>query len=458
MSRSLPGQLLPCAVRLLSYSKSAMCRGVRYCSASAFEATRITQQLLDSHTVAMLEKYSRYTPAPISIQKLLDHGRKSDTGGSYLFLRHEIPTRLANMIMELKLLPSTLMHQRECSDIYQDYIRSFREAIEYEKMPNLPDTHVRFTETLSHIRRRHVDTVPQMAQAVQRMNRLSNMQDGVSDTIQYFLDRLYTSRISIHMLISHYQSLHGIQASVEGLVGTIDPECNILAIADQAYSAASLLCDNEYFDHPKLVSSGVDTTATDPGPVTCVYVPAHLHHILFEVFKNAMRASCEYAERKELADIPHIRLLVFKTEDDITLKISDRGGGIPRRRRGKIFNYMYSTAPKIFEDTSLSSGSTGTEVKPVEGPGSFGIGLSSDALPMHGLGYGLPLSRLYARYFKGDIKIGSVHGHGTDVYVYLQRLSSLAQENLPIFNAVSSARLTNTATQASDWTDNDKFL
>jgi hypothetical protein len=40
-----------------------------------------------------------------------------------------------------------------------------------------------------------------------------------------------------------------------------------------------------------------------------------------------------------------------------------------------------------------------------------------------------------------------VHGHGTDVYVYLQRLSSLAQENLPIFNAVSSAKLTNTATQ-----------
>lgn len=390
----------------------------------------------------MLEKYSRYSPAPISIQKLLEHGRMSDTGASYLFLRHEIPTRLANMIMELKLLPSTLMHQRECSDIYQDYLRSFREAIEFEKLPSIPEIHVKFTETLGHIRRRHVDTVPQMAQAVQRMNRMSNMQDGVSDTIQYFLDRLYTSRISIHMLISHYQSLHGIQASVEGLVGTIDPECDILKVAEQAYSAASMLCDNEYFDHPKLISYGVDTTATEPGPVTCVYVPAHLHHILFEVFKNAMRASCELAEKKELPEIPHIRLRVFKTEDDITLKISDRGGGIPRRRRGKIFTYMYSTAPKV---------------KQVDGAGSFGIGLSSEALPMHGLGYGLPLSRLYARYFKGDIKIGSVHGHGTDVYVYLQRLSSLAQENLPIFNAVSSAKLTNTATQVKDWTDNDKF-
>ena len=60
---------------------------------------------------------------------------------------------------------------------------------------------------------------------------------------------------------------------------------------------------------------------------------------------------------------------------------------------------------------------------------------------------GLFYVSLTIRYFKGDIKIGSVHGHGTDVYVYLQRLSSLAQENLPVYNAVSSAKLTNTATQ-----------
>ena len=90
---------------------------------------------------------------------------------------------------------------------------------------------------------------------------------------------------------------------------------------------------------------------------------------------------------------------------------------------------------------------------------------------MHGLGYGLPLSRLYARlvilfitrrgknmidmfrYFKGDIQIASVDGYGTDVYVYLQRLSHLAQENLPVYNAVSSAKLRNIATQVHDWTD-----
>ena len=43
-----------------------------------------------------------------------------------IFVRKEIPTRLANMIMELKLLPASLMDQRECQEIYHDYISSFR--------------------------------------------------------------------------------------------------------------------------------------------------------------------------------------------------------------------------------------------------------------------------------------------------------------------------------------------
>merc|ERR1719350_2328985 len=100
-----------------------------------------------------------------------------------------------------------------------------------------------------------------------------------------------------------------------------------------------------------------------------------------------------------------------------------------RRVRSKIFNYMYSTAPKV--------------VMPSSG-GSYGGG------------YGLPLSRLYARYFMGDIKLASVDGYGTDTYIYLQRLSKNAVENLPVFNSVSKDKLMNIATQVPDWTDNQK--
>ena len=50
-----------------------------------------------------------------------------------------------------------------------------------------------FTETLNVIRRRHLDTVPRMATAVFKMTKV-NSSEGVSETVQYFLDRLYINR------------------------------------------------------------------------------------------------------------------------------------------------------------------------------------------------------------------------------------------------------------------------
>ncbi|CRK22768.1 hypothetical protein BN1723_012768 [Verticillium longisporum] len=47
--------------------------------------------------------------------------------------------------------------------------------------------------------------------------------------------------------------------------------------------------------------------------------------------------------------------------------------------------------------------------------------------PMAGFGYGLPISRLYARYFGGDLKLISMEGYGTDVYLHLNRLSSSSE-------------------------------
>merc|ERR1719430_762987 len=128
------------------------------------------------------------------------------------------------------------------------------------------------------------------------------------------------SRISIHMLISHFNALQGQSTTtVTGMVGTINQHCNILEVASNAYNSASILCDGEYYDHPKLVIYAEDVTDNDENTkkvVSASYVPAHLHHILFEIFKNSMRATCEFTEERNLPKLPPITCKIFKTKED----------------------------------------------------------------------------------------------------------------------------------------------
>ena len=51
-----------------------------------------------------------------------------------------------------------------------------------------------------------------------------------------------------------------------------------------------------------------------------VYVPSHLHHMCFELLKNAMRATME---RNGSGDnIPYIRALMCVGNEDLTIKVN----------------------------------------------------------------------------------------------------------------------------------------
>jgi pyruvate dehydrogenase kinase 2/3/4 len=92
------------------------------------------------------------------------------------------------------------------------------------------------------------------------------------------------------------------------------------------------------------------------------------------------------------------------------LQVSDEGGGIPRSGVARIWTYMYSTASVPLPDMER----VGDEQPTV----------------LAGYGYGLPLSRLYARYFGGDLQVISMEGYGTDAYIHLNRLGD-SHEPLP---------------------------
>ena len=68
--------------------------------------------------------------------------------------------------------------------------------------------------------------------------------------------------------------------------------------------------------------------------------------------------------------------------------MSDEGGGIPRSGLPRIWTYLYSTAESPLPELDDTN----------EGEDSPAV--------LAGYGYGLPISRLYARYFGGDLQVG----------------------------------------------------
>lgn len=298
-------------------------------------------------------------------------------------------------------------------------------------------------DALTKIKKRHDATVATMAQGVQEWKN-DNKTVFVNSSIQTFLDRFYMSRIGIRMLIGQHIALvmsqqkpknkltnfmngaGGSNKSKSNYVGVICTDCNVGEIAEDAIETAKYICEEYYglFECPE-----IQLILTN-NEIEFMYVPGHLIHMLFETLKNSLRATIEFhtprlkqqlmkkdpdlkVEDIDINDLkfPPIKVIISEGSEDIAIKISDEGGGIPRSEVPLIWTYLYTT---VSETPVLDSEYNQTSFK----------------APMAGFGYGLPISRLYAQYFGGDLKLISMEGYGTDVYLHLNRLSS-SSEPLP---------------------------
>lgn len=146
-----------------------------------------------------------------------------------------------------------------------------------------------------------------------------------------------------------------------------------------------------------------------------------------------MRATVEYHGID--ADYPPIKVVIADGSDneDVIIKVSDEGGGIPRSNMKRIWSYvsifllrlMYLvgwlsnyvshlfgllTSPTIGQPSIMQLFTT-ADPEIQEGMVAFNenVDHSIDS-PLAGLGYGLPISRSYARYFGGDLSIMSMEG------------------------------------------------
>ncbi|KAM9716265.1 pyruvate dehydrogenase (acetyl-transferring) kinase isozyme 2, mitochondrial [Menidia menidia] len=373
-----------------------------------------------------IEHFSKFSPSPLSMKQFIDFGSiNACEKTSFVFLRQELPVRLSNIMKEINLLPDRLLTTPSVQMVQRWYIQSLMELLEF--LDKNPDDHKvlgEFVDALVTIRNRHNDVVPTMAQGVIEYKEAFSQDVVTNQNIQYFLDRFYMSRISIRMLINqHTLVFDGTTNPVHpNTIGSIDPHCQVGDVVQDAFHSAKMLCEQYYLCSPELELQEMNHKKSNL-PASMVYVPSHLYHMLFELFKNAMRATIEVHERRR--QLPPIRVLVSLGSEDMSIKVSDRGGGVAFRRIENLFSYMYSTAP---------APQIGDHAR----------------TPLAGFGYGLPISRLYARYFQGDLQLYSMEGFGTDAVIYLKALSTDSIERLPVYNktALKNYKLSQ---EADDW-------
>ncbi|CAN6981734.1 unnamed protein product [Brassica oleracea var. botrytis] len=316
------------------------------------------------------------------------------------FLHKELPIRIARRAIELETLPYGLSEKPAVLKVRDWYVESFRNMRAFPEIKDTADEK-EFTQMIKAVKVRHNNVVPMMALGVNQLKKGMKLYEKL-DEIHQFLDRFYLSRIGIRMLIGQHVELHNPNPPLH-TVGYIHTKMSPMEVARNASEDARSICFREYGSAPEINIYG-DPSFTFP------YVPTHLHLMVYELVKNSLRAVQErFVDSDRVA--PPIRIIVADGIEDVTIKVSDEGGGIPRSGLPKIFTYLYSTARNPLEE-------------------DVDLGTADVPVTMAGYGYGLPISRLYARYFGGDLQIISMEGYGTDAYLHLSRLGD-SQEPLP---------------------------
>ncbi|OJJ31518.1 hypothetical protein ASPWEDRAFT_118386 [Aspergillus wentii DTO 134E9] len=404
---------------------------------------------------------------PLTLTDLLKHGRpplsKDALLASANFTLSLLPARLASRIEALRNLPFIVVSNPHVSKIYNNYLHSLSTLLPYQKrqITTLEEEN-QFAEVLADLVHTHANTIPILARGFLECQRYINLAD-----VTRFLDTHLRARIGTRLIAEQHLALHFASQPVEGdasarpaskdaapsnYIGVIDTALQPSRIIKLCEDFVGEICELKYGVRPHVQIGG------QPDALFA-YVPVHVEYIITELLKNAFRAVIESGHEREpievtvvsAPDVPvnnareatrtssssqgiqsdsdvdfqinSVRGTADANESirysapssqSITIRIRDRGGGIPPDVLPDIWSYSYTT----FSDLQ------GSENGSVDGLNS--ISASSGQLSsIAGLGYGLPLSRAYAEYFGGSIAVQSLWGWGTDVYLTLQGVGKI---------------------------------
>jgi len=245
--------------------------------------------------------------------------------------------------------------------------------------------------------RAHVETLELLRRGVFELRSCPGVGDALP--LQAFLDKFLVTKIGNRVLVDNY--VNWVDRVTNGDRSLAPPgvvtECRLSPLLREVAEVVRGLAQDVYGRSPEvLIDDALDTEV--------FIIPSHLDFIFKEMLKNAVCATLERHASQEWR-LPPVHVAIHPGRYDVEVRVADQGGGMRRHMLKRIWEYGFS----------------GCKVERMDG-----IARSFDPVGRHmaisGYGVGVPLSRLFARYFGGDLLISSVYGFGTDVSIRLNRL------------------------------------
>ena len=256
-----------------------------------------------------------------------------------------------------------------------------------------------------------------------------------TEQISCFLDTAIRNRLAVRLLAEQHiaisRDLQYPERASKNQIGVVELNCSPKKMIGMVGSFVSDLCEATLGASPQIIIDGEADATFAYVPATPAkprahpphsYIPVHLEYILTEILKNSFRASVERHHRTHgsgsRTPIPPVQLTIAPPPASaqgsavLCLRIRDQGGGVPPANIPHIFSYSFTTARADDADElgggpyaaqhvggSAAVGGSGGSGEP-GGSSLFGEivgrGVQTGMGTIAGLGYGLPMSRLYA--------------------------------------------------------------
>lgn len=308
------------------------------------------------------------------------------------WLKDALPVRFARRIEDFLQLPHVVVSDPNINHVLGTYLETFEKVSEFRPI-RLEEDEAEFCRVIKEQLSKQNSGTRLVAEGYRDVRRLYP-----AIRLDRFLHDHFCARIATRILMDNYVEM---RYPKPGFVGIVCQGMRPLEIVREATTELSFLTSSIYGCAPEVEFRGNLECVLD-------YIPRHVKYMVRELLKNAFRATIERHLRNGsgATQIPPVVIELQQGDVHVIIKISDQGGGMPKHIQREAWEYGWTTV-----DTAADSAVAGT-------------GRSSE---LAGYGFGLPLTRLHAQYFGGDVFMQALPGHGTDMYLILTHL----QEGTP---------------------------